>query len=149
MKDELYSFLNEISADGDLQQSLRGMKSAQELMDVGSSRGYDFSESDLINHLAETLTRSGDDLASFLKKLTEDETLQDRICLIKTAEGIVALASQSGYYFTAADLINHFAETLLQADDAQTVILFDSFGWNFAFLPGVIKHVHAPIPTNP
>ena len=141
MKDELFSFLNEVSADGELQQSLRGMKSAQELMDVGLSRGYHFAESDLINHLAESLTRSGDDLASFLEKLSVDEMLQDRLRLIKTAEGIVAVASQSGYYFTASDLIRHLAETLLHAEDPQVVILFDALGWDFRSLLWALKLV--------
>ncbi len=141
MKDELYSFLNEVSADGELQQVLRTMKSAQELMEVGLARGYNFAEADLINHLAETLTRSGDDLASFLDKLAVDETLQDRLHSIKTAEGFVAVASQSGFYFTASDLIKHFAETLLHAEDPQVVILFDALGWDFRSLLLALKLV--------
>jgi predicted ribosomally synthesized peptide with nif11-like leader len=139
MKDELFSFLNEVSADGELQQALRSMKSAQEIMDAGLSRGYNFAEPDLINHLAETLTRSGDDLASFLNKLSEDETLQNRLRLIKTAEGIVAVASQLGFYFSASDLIRHFAETLLHAEDPQVVILFDALGWDFRSLLWALK----------
>jgi len=139
MKEELLSFLNEVSMDEELQQTLRGIDSAQDLVNMGSIRGFDFTEPDLINHFAETLTRSNDDLASFLKQLAEDEELQNKIRLINTAEGIVAMASQLGYHFIAADLIRHFAEVLLHADDPQVVILFDALGWQFGSLLWALK----------
>jgi len=139
MKEELFSFLNEVSLVEELQQTLRGIDSAQDLVHMGSVRGFDFTEQDLINHFAETLTRSSDDLASFLKRLAEDEELQSKIRLINTAEGIVAVASQSGYHFIAADLIRHFAEVLLHADDPQAVILFDALGWQFGSLLCALK----------
>jgi len=148
MLSELVSFFESASDDEDLRIKLRSIDSLDNILQVASQKGFTFSESDLITHFAQTLTRSSDDLAAFLKFLLENGELQERLRLINTPEGIVAVAYQFGYHFTAADLINHFTETLLQADDAQTVILFDSFGWDFAFLPGVIKHVHAPIPTN-
>ena len=149
MQRELVSFFESASDDEDLKAKLRSIDSVDDILQAASQRGFTFSESELISHFAQTLTRSSDDLAAFLKFLLENRELQERLRLINTPEGIVAVAYQFGYHFTAADLIHHFAETLLQADDAQTVILFDSFGWDFAFLPGVIKHVHAPILTNP
>jgi hypothetical protein len=67
-KEDLFSFLNELSADEEFQQTLlRETTSVQGLVEVGSSKGYRFTETDLINHLAETLIRPNDDLASFLK----------------------------------------------------------------------------------
>jgi hypothetical protein len=139
MKEELFSFLNELSADEDLQQTLRETTSVQGLVEVGSSRGYSFTEPDLISHFAETLIRPNDDLATFLKNLSEDKELQDRLRPITTAEGVVAVASQIGYHFSAPELIRHFAETLLHADDAQTVILFDALGWHFGSLLWALK----------
>jgi hypothetical protein len=66
-KEEFFSFLIELSGDEELQQTLRETTSVQALVQVGLSRGYRFSETDLINHFAETLIRPNDDLASFLK----------------------------------------------------------------------------------
>jgi len=66
-KEEFFSFLNELAGDEELQQTLRETTSVQALVQVGLSRGYRFSETDLINHFAETLIRPNDDLASFLK----------------------------------------------------------------------------------
>jgi hypothetical protein len=66
-KEDLFSFLNELAGDEELQQTLRETTSVQALVQVGLSRGYRFSETDLINHFAETLIRPNDDLASFLK----------------------------------------------------------------------------------
>ena len=139
MKEELFSFLNEVSGDEKLQAILRGMGSAQDLVDVGSARGYQFTEQVLIHHFAETLTRSNDDLASFLKRLSEDEEVQNKLRPINTAEGIVAVACQLGYYFNSSELIRHFAETLLQADDPQVVIMFDALGWNFSSILWALK----------
>ena len=139
MKEELVSFLNELAADEELQQTLRETTSFQGLVEVGSGKGYRFTEPDLINHFAETLIRPVDDLASFLKKLSEDKELQEKLRPITTAEGIVAVASQIGYHFSAPDLIRHFAETLLHADDAQAVILFDALGWHFGSLLWALK----------
>jgi len=139
MKEELFSFLNEVSGSEELQAALRGMRSARDLVDAGSSRGYKFTEGALINHFAETLIRSNDDLASFLKLLAEDESLQNRLRPINTAEGIVAVASQLGYHFNASELIRHFAETLLQADDPQVVIMFDALGWDFSSILWALK----------
>jgi predicted ribosomally synthesized peptide with nif11-like leader len=139
MKEELFSFLNELSADEELQQTLRETTSIQGLVEVGSSRGYKFTEPDLIHHFAETLIRPNDDLASFLKNLSEDKELQEKLRPIATAEGVVAVASQLGYHFSAAELIRHFAETLVHADDPQAVILFDALGWNFASLFWALK----------
>jgi hypothetical protein len=149
MKKDLGSFFAEASGDEDFQIRLRSLKSVEDIIEEASTRGFDFSEAELISHFAETLTRSNDDLASFLKYLMENQELQDRMRMINTSEGIVAVASQLGYDFTAPDLINHFAETLLQADDAQTVILFDSFGWDFRSLLGVLQQTHGPVLTNP
>ena len=139
MKKELFSFLNDLSGDDELQKTLRGSTTAQALVEVGASRGYGFSETDLINHLAETLIRPNDDLASFLKKISEDKELQEKLRPITTAEGIVAVAYQQGFHFSAPDLIRHFAETLLHADDAQAVILFDALGWHFGSLHWALK----------
>jgi predicted ribosomally synthesized peptide with nif11-like leader len=139
MKEELFSFLNELSADEELQQTLRETTSIQGLVEVGSSRGYKFTEPDLIHHFAETLIRPNDDLASFLKNLSEDKELQEKLRPIATAEGVVAVASQLGYHFSAAELIRHFAETLVHADDPQAVILFDALGWDFASLLWALK----------
>ncbi len=138
-KEDLFSFLNELSADEELQRALRETTSVQGLVKVGSSRGYRFTETDLINHFAETLIRPNDDLASFLKKVSEDNELQDKLRPITTAEGIVAVASQLEFHFSASDLIRHFAETLLHADDAQAVILFDALGWHFGSLLWALK----------
>jgi predicted ribosomally synthesized peptide with nif11-like leader len=138
-KEEFFSFLNELSGDEQLQQTLRETTSVQALVQVGLSRGYRFSETDLINHFAETLIRPNDDLASFLKKVAEDRELQEKLRPITTAEGIVAVASQLGFHFSAPDLIRHFAETLLHADDAQAVILFDALGWHFGSLLWALK----------
>jgi hypothetical protein len=66
-KEEFFSFLNELADDEQLQQTLRETTSVQGLVQFGLSRGYRFSETDLINHFAETLIRPNDDLASFLK----------------------------------------------------------------------------------
>jgi len=139
MKEDLSSFLNELCADEHLQQTLRETTSAQALVEVGSSRGYRFTEPDLISHLAETLILPNDDLASFLKKLSEDNELQERLRPITTAEGVVAVAAQVGYQFKAPELIRHFAETLVHADDPQTVILFDALGWHFGSLLWALK----------
>ena len=147
MNEELFSFLNEVSADEELQQTLRGMSSAQELVDVGTSRGYNFSEQILISNFAETLTRSSDDLASFLKKLAENEELQQRIRTVNTAEGVVAIASQLGYHFNASELIRHSAETILHADDSEVVIIFDALGCHFGSFLSALKLssiVHSP-----
>jgi predicted ribosomally synthesized peptide with nif11-like leader len=138
-KEEFFSFLNELSGDEQLQQTLRETTSVQALVQVGLSRGYRFSETDLINHFAETLIRPNDDLASFLKKVAEDKELQEKLRPITTAEGIVAVASQLGFHFSAPDLIRHFAETLLHADDAQAIILFDALGWHFGSLLWALK----------
>jgi predicted ribosomally synthesized peptide with nif11-like leader len=131
--------LNELSGDEQLQQALRETTSVQALVQVGLSRGYRFSETDLINHFAETLIRPNDDLASFLKKVSEDKEVQEKLRPITTAEGIVAVAYQLGFHFSAPDLIRHFAETLLHADDAQAVILFDALGWHFGSLLWALK----------
>ena len=138
-KEEFFSFLNELSGDEQLHQTLRETTSVQALVQVGLSRGYRFSETDLINHFAETLIRPNDDLASFLKKVAEDKELQEKLRPITTAEGIVAVAYQLGFHFSAPDLIRHFAETLLHADDAQAVILFDALGWHFGSLLWALK----------
>ena len=138
-KEEFFSFLNELSGDEQLHQTLRETTSVQALVQVGLSRGYRFSETDLINHFAETLIRPNDDLASFLKKAAEDKELQEKLRPITTAEGIVAVAYQLGFHFSAPDLIRHFAETLLHADDAQAVILFDALGWYFGSLLWALK----------
>jgi hypothetical protein len=138
-KENLFSFLNELSADEELQRTLRETISVQGLVEIGSSRGYRFTETDLINHFAETLIRPNDDLASFLKQVSEDKELQDKLRPITTAEGIVAVASQLEFHFSAPDLIRHFAETLLHADDAQAVILFDALGWHFGSLLWALK----------
>ena len=138
-KEEFFSFLNELAGDEELQQTLRETTSVQALVQVGLSRGYRFSETDLINHFAETLIRPNDDLASFLKKVAEDKDLQEKLRPITTAEGIVAVAYQLGFQFSAPDLIRHFAETLLHADDAQAVILFDALGWHFGSLLWALK----------
>jgi predicted ribosomally synthesized peptide with nif11-like leader len=138
-KEDLFSFLNELAGDEELQQTLRETTSVQALVQVGLSRGYRFSETDLINHFAETLIRPNDDLASFLKKVAEDKELQEKLRPITTAEGIVAVAYQLGFHFSAPDLIRHFAETLLHADDAQAVILFDALGWHFGSLLWALK----------
>ena len=138
-KEDLFSFLNELSADEELQRTLRETISVQGLVEIGSSRGYRFTETDLINHFAETLIRPNDDLASFLKQVSEDKELQDKLRPITTAEGIVAVASQLEFHFSAPDLIRHFAETLLHADDAQAVILFDALGWHFGSLLWALK----------
>jgi predicted ribosomally synthesized peptide with nif11-like leader len=138
-KEEFFSFLNELAGDEELQQTLRETTSVQALVQVGLSRGYRFSETDLINHFAETLIRPNDDLASFLKKVSEDKELQEKLRPITTAEGIVAVAYQLGFHFSAPDLIRHFAETLLHADDAQAVILFDALGWHFGSLLWALK----------
>jgi predicted ribosomally synthesized peptide with nif11-like leader len=131
--------LNELAGDEELQQTLRETTSVQALVQVGLSRGYRFSETDLINHFAETLIRPNDDLASFLKKVAEDKELQEKLRPITTAEGIVAVAYQLGFHFSAPDLIRHFAETLLHADDAQAIILFDALGWHFGSLLWALK----------
>jgi predicted ribosomally synthesized peptide with nif11-like leader len=138
-REEFFSFLNELAGDEQLQQTLRETTSVQALVQVGLSRGYRFSETDLINHFAETLIRPNDDLASFLKKVAEDKELQEKLRPITTAEGIVAVAYQLGFHFSAPDLIRHFAETLLHADDAQAVILFDALGWHFGSLLWALK----------
>jgi predicted ribosomally synthesized peptide with nif11-like leader len=138
-REEFFSFLNELAGDEELQQTLRETTSVQALVQVGLSRGYRFSETDLINHFAETLIRPNDDLASFLKKVAEDKELQEKLRPITTAEGIVAVAYQLGFHFSAPDLIRHFAETLLHADDAQAVILFDALGWHFGSLHWALK----------
>ena len=138
-KEEFFSFLNELADDEQLQQTLRETTSVQGLVQFGLSRGYRFSETDLINHFAETLIRPNDDLASFLKKVAEDKELQEKLRPITTAEGIVAVAYQLGFHFSAPDLIRHFAETLLHADDAQAVILFDALGWHFGSLLWALK----------
>jgi predicted ribosomally synthesized peptide with nif11-like leader len=138
-KEEFFSFLNELSGDEELQQTLRETTSVQALVQVGLSRGYRFSETDLISHFAETLIRPNDDLASFLKKVSEDKELQEKLRPITTAEGIVAVAYQLGFHFSAPELIRHFAETLLHADDAQAVILFDALGWHFGSLLWALK----------
>lgn len=139
MQEELLSFLNELSADPELQKILAQATTAQGLVEVGSSRGYRFTETDLINHFAKELVHPYDDLASFLNKLFEDNELQERLRPITTAEGVVALAFQMGYHFTAAELIRHFAETLIHADDPQAVILFDALGWHFGSLVRALK----------
>jgi hypothetical protein len=72
-KEDLFSFLNELSADEELQQTLRETTSVQGLVEVGSSKGYRFTETDLINHFAETLIRPNDDLASFLKGTSKNK----------------------------------------------------------------------------
>lgn len=131
--------MNELAGDEELQQTLRETTSVQALVQVGLSRGYRFSETDLINHFAETLIRPNDDLASFLKKVSEDKEVQEKLRPITTAEGIVAVAYQLGFHFSAPDLIRHFAETLLHADDAQAVILFDALGWHFGSLLWALK----------
>jgi len=131
--------LNELAGDEELQQILRETTSVQGLVQVGLNRGYRFSETDLINHFAETLIRPNDDLASFLKKIAEDKEVQEKLRPITTAEGIVAVAYQLGFHFSAPDLIRHFAETLLHADDAQAVILFDALGWHFGSLLWALK----------
>ena len=131
--------MNELAGDEQLQQTLRETTSVQALVQVGLSRGYRFSETDLINHFAETLIRPNDDLASFLKKVAEDKEVQEKLRPITTAEGIVAVAYQLGFHFSAPDLIRHFAETLLHADDAQAVILFDALGWHFGSLLWALK----------
>ena len=131
--------MNELSGDEQLQQALRETTSVQALVQVGLSRGYRFSETDLINHFAETLIRPNDDLASFLKKVSEDKEVQEKLRPITTTEGIVAVAYQLGFHFSAPDLIRHFAETLLHADDAQAVILFDALGWHFGSLLWALK----------
>ena len=138
-KEEFFSFLNELADDEQLQQTLRETTSVQGLVQFGLSRGYRFSETDLINHFAETLIRPNDDLASFLKKVAEDKELQEKLRPITTAEGIVAVAFQLGFHFSAPDLMRHFAETLLHADDAQAVILFDALGWHFGSLLWALK----------
>jgi predicted ribosomally synthesized peptide with nif11-like leader len=138
-KEEFFSFLNELADDEQLQQTLRETTSVQGLVQFGLSRGYRFSETDLINHFAETLIRPNDDLASFLKKVAEDKELQEKLRPITTAEGIVAVALKLGFHFSAPDLIRHFAETLLHADDAQAVILFDALGWHFGSLLWALK----------
>ncbi len=138
-KEEFFSFLNELADDEQLQQTLRETTSVQGLVQFGLSRGYRFSETDLINHFAETLIRPNDDLASFLKKVAEDKELQEKLRPITTAEGIVAVAYQLGFHFSAPDLIRHFAETLLHADDAQAIILFDALGWHFGSLLWALK----------
>lgn len=138
-KEEFFSFLNELAGDEELQQILRETTSVQGLVQVGLNRGYRFSETDLINHFAETLIRPNDDLASFLKKIAEDKEVQEKLRPITTAEGIVAVAYQLGFHFSAPDLIRHFAETLLHADDAQAVILFDALGWHFGSLLWALK----------
>ena len=139
MKEYLFSFLNELSTDEEFQRTLRETTTAQGLVEVGSSRGYVFTELDLINHFAEILIRPNDDLASFLKKLSEDNELQQKLIPITTAAGVVAVASQLGYHFNAPDLIRHFAESLLHADDPQVVILFDALGWHFGSLLLALK----------
>ena len=139
-KEDLFSFLNELSADEEFQQTLlRETTSVQGLVEVGSIKGYRFTETDLINHFAETLIRPNDDLASFIKKVSEDKELQEKLRPITTAEGIVAVAYQLGFHFSAPDLIRHFAETLLHADDAQAIILFDALGWHFGSLLWALK----------
>jgi len=138
-KEEFFSFLNELADDEQLQQTLRETTSVQGLVQFGLSRGYRFSETDLINHFAETLIRPNDDLASFLKKVAEDKELQEKLRPVTTAEGIVAVAFQLGFHFSAPDLIRHFAETLLHADDAQAIILFDALGWHFGSLLWALK----------
>jgi len=72
-KEEFFSFLNELSGDEELQQTLRETTSVQALVQVGLSRGYRFSETDLISHFAETLIRPNDDLASFLKGTSKNK----------------------------------------------------------------------------
>jgi len=139
MNKNLASFLNDMALDDQLQRTMRGISSAKDLVEMGSVRGYKFTEPDLINYFAATLTRPNDDLASFLKQLSEDEELQNKLRPINTAEGIVAIASQSGYHFIAADLIRHFAEVLVHADDPQVVIMFDALGWQFGSLLWALK----------
>ncbi len=139
MKQDLFSFLKETSADEELQKTLRETTSAQALVEVASSRGYEFTEPDLINHFAETLIRPSDHLSTFLITLSKNNELQERLLPIKTAEGVVAVAEQLGFKFTAAELIRHFAETLVHADDAQAVILFDALGWQFGSLLWAVK----------
>ena len=72
-KEEFFSFLNELADDEQLQQTLRETTSVQGLVQFGLSRGYRFSETDLINHFAETLIRPNDDLASFLKGTSKNK----------------------------------------------------------------------------
>lgn len=139
MKEELSSFLNELSADEEPQNTLYETTSAQALGEVGSSRGHEFSEPDLINHFAKTFIRPNDDLACFLNQLSEDKELQEKLRPITTAEGVVSVASLMGYYFSAPELIRHFAETLVHADDPQAVILFDALGWHFGSLLWALK----------
>jgi hypothetical protein len=74
-----------------------------------------------------------------LKKVSEDKELQEKLRPITTADGIVAVASQLEFHFSAPDLIRHFAEILLHADDAQAVILFDALGWHFGSLLWALK----------
>ncbi|MCE2837639.1 MAG: Nif11-like leader peptide family natural product precursor, partial [Cyanobium sp. 49614_E6] len=85
-KEDLFSFLYELSADEELQRTLRETTSVKGLVEVGLSRGYRFTETDLINHFAETLIRPNDDLASFLKQVSEDKELQEKLRPITTAE---------------------------------------------------------------
>ena len=51
----------------------------------------------------------------------------------------MAVASQLGYYFSACELIRHFAETILHADDSEVVIMFDALGCHFGSLLSVLK----------
>ena len=51
----------------------------------------------------------------------------------------MAVASQLGYRFNAPDLIRHFSESLVHADDPQAVILFDALGRHFGSLLWALK----------
>ena len=144
MKGDLNSFFEEVAGDDYLQSKLRSIATAEDIIHEAAARGYHFSERELISHFAESLLRPNDDLASFLARVIDDEHLQKKLIPINTSEGIVAVASQMGYRFTAPDLINHFAEALLHADEAQTVILFDSLGWNFRSILSVLNQIHDP-----
>jgi hypothetical protein len=77
----------------------------------------------------------------FLRKFLRIKNFRknEKLRPITTAEGIVAVASQLELHFSAPDLIRHFAETLLHADDAQAVILFDALGWHFGSLLWALK----------
>ncbi len=79
-------------------------------------------------------------IAAFLAAIHADETLQRRLRLVTTAEGLSELAAAAGYPLEPAQLVKHYAQLLVTADDAKAVHNFDLCGWDAGELLWLLKN---------
>jgi hypothetical protein len=80
----------------------------------------------------------------FLVRLRSEAQIQQAMKPVTTAAGLAAVAEAAGFELSPASLVKDFAQRLLDADDDQTVRLFDNCGWDHGEIAWVLKSGDTP-----